>query len=487
MDTTTSDDGPAPTSPANRTRGRWWRLVAVVPLVLAAVIAAIPWLLSDPARVSRLVARALPELAADVTFSTIRLGWTGPVVLEGVRVVPHDGSTQPLAVARVEVENGLAAILASFGSLGRVRVEGLVADVVFDERRRTNLAGLFRQAAPADGPPGRPRGPVPLRLELAVEDAVVRIAGPWAADPWRSDPIDVRATLGPTSAGGGTAWTIEPVDLLLDARLEPGVAQGVLAYIAPVLAGATRTGGRFSLRIDGAVLPVGRPGDGTLAGTLTLHEVVVGPGPLVGNLITRLPFRLPMPPDVRIADESRVAFRLGERRVWHRGLEFGFPLADSGVRLDIRSEGSVGIDDGGLDLRLRLPIPADLPGDGPVVAALAGKSISVGIGGVLGDPRVVFDGSIRQAAGEFVGDLVDRLRAGSEDPGQPAAVGPSSSGDTAEVIVDAVGQLLQEAARRRAERRAAEEAGGTPGQPRRLRDRLRSRAGPDRGSPPAQP
>ena len=107
--------------------------------------------------------------------------------------------------------------------------------------------------------------------------------------------------------------------------------------------------------------------------------------------------------------------------MWHKGLEFGVPLAKPGQRLDINSSGSVGLDDKTIDLKLALPIPADLPADRPLLAALAGKSISIGIGGVLGEPKVNFDGSIRATAGAVVADLVDRLRS----PGRPLPPKPS--------------------------------------------------------------
>jgi hypothetical protein len=124
-------------------------------------------------------------------------------------------------------------------------------------------------------------------------------------------------------------------------------------------------------------------------------------------------------------------FMLAEERVWHKGLEFGLPLAKPGQRLDVESSGSVGLADGSLDVTLKLPIPADLPQDRPLLAALAGKTVSVGIGGVLGAPQVNFNGSIKQAAGEVVTDLI--------------------------------GNVLDEVKRRRAERRAFEPAGPRPG------------------------
>ena len=136
----------------------------------------------------------------------------------------------------------------------------------------------------------------------------------------------------------------------------------------------------------------------------------MGPGPLTTKILDSLPGRLELPRSIRVADDSNVEFHLANRRVWHKGLEFGIPLAKPGQRLDIESSGSVGLDDRSLDLKLALPVPVDLPSDRPLLAALAGKSISIGVGGVLGEPKVNFDGSIRAAAGDVVTDLVDRLR-----------------------------------------------------------------------------
>ncbi len=474
-----------PIQPGTVSRGpgpRWWLPIAAVTMLATAGLASAPWLLADPARLSRVVAGAVPELDATVRFRSARVAWAGPIVFEGVRVEPRDGGTPPLTVERVEVEHGLASILWSFGNLGRVQATGLEVDVVYDEGRRANLSGLIRRSDNGASTAAARRRPSPLRMRLEIDGALVRIAGPWSGEPWQSEPIDVTATLAPAVDGPWSEWSLAPIALLTDARLEPGVAQGVLAYIAPVLAGATRTSGRFSLRLDGARLPVGRPADGTLSGTLSMHEVVVGPGPLVENLLESLPVGLPRPPDIRIADESRVAFRLADRRVTHDGLEFGLPLARTGQRLDIRSSGSVGIDDGSLDLQLKLPVPTDLPSDRPVLAALAGKAVSVGIRGELGRPRVEFDGSIKAAAGEFVGDLLDRVRAGSGVTAD--ADGPSTGDATGEAVVDIVAGILEEVAKRRAERRAAEQANPEAVQPRRLRERLRAGRGPDPQSNP---
>lgn len=509
--------------------------MAVVAIVLLAVLSfgSVPLLLSDTDRLSRWIAQAVPELQADVTIGSARIGWTGPIVLEDVRVVPHDGAVQPLRIGRIEGNHGLAAMLLSWGDLGRIHLGGLEGHLAFDAARTSNLVNLFKKRPAADRVARAPtRSPVRMRLE--TDDAVLRITGPWTLEPWVSEPITVRAALAPSAEGTTSAWTIEPVEVFADARMEPGVAHGVLAYVAPVLADATRTSGRFSLWLDNARFPVGDPAGATLSGKLAMHEVVLGPGPLVLGIFEALPGRLPAPPQVRIADESHVTFRLENQRVWHEGLEFGLPLAKPGQRLDVASSGWVSLPDNALDVMLRLPIPADLPQDRPLIAALAGKTISVGIGGELGRPAVNFNGSIRATAGEVVADLVDRLRGNVQgNPGEPrpfprpeppmatparpipvpqgAAPGTGQTPATARLpenpdgavageagnvartpqagdVIDLVGGMLGEVARRRAERRAAAEENPEAPPPRvgggLLRDRLR-RLAP--GAAPAEP
>jgi hypothetical protein len=510
----------ARTTPARPSgRRRWFSsqvkaAIATVAGVGILLIAALPWYLSDPDVMASVLARVLPDLQAEVAFDRVRLGWVGPIRFEGIRLVPRDGGRPPLAIGSVEIGNGFAGVLLTGGDLGRVRIEGLAADVVFDENRRSNLKDLFEESADVAAaarmkPPaaavnapvreassGARRSPVSMRLE--VEDARVRIAGPWTPEPWESDPIDIRATLGPAAGGAHSEWTIEPVQLLTHSRLEPAVATSVLAYIAPVLAEATRTGGEFSLRLTGARLPVGDPAAGALAGVLSMHHVDLGPGPLAVKTIQELPLRLPPPPVVRFADEANVDFRLGDRRIWHTGLEFGVPLKQPGLRLDVHSSGSVGLDDDSLDLKLELPIPAALPQDRPVIAALAGRKISIGVGGTLDEPKVLFDGSIGETAGAVLAEVIERLRKPDTAPLRPDATvlphgtppvdssarstSPApASGDesprpsplesitskiprdlikdpTADAVIDLVGGVLEEVAKRRAERRAAEAA-----------------------------
>ena len=530
--------------------------LATLAVIAVLGIGSLPWLLSSPARLSKLISSAVPALQASVRFGSVKLGWIGPMVFEDIHIVPHDGSREPASIKRVELSHGIAGILLSLGDLGRVRVEGLDATVEFDADRNSNLKGLFSPALAGPGAAAPPRSGKPgaVRMQLDVVGAIVRLIGPWADDPWVSDPIHVRATLAPSASGTRSEWTVEPVQLLADAKLEPAVAQGVLAYIAPVMANATRTSGRFSLRINGATLPVGATEGGHLSGVLAMHAVDLGPGPLAQRAIESLPVNLPIPQSIRIADESHIEFALADRRMSHKGLAFGVPLAKPGQRLDIRSSGSVGLDDKTLDLKLELPIPADLPQDRPLLAALSGRTFSVGVGGFLGEPRIDFNGSIRANAGGVVAELIDRVRGSggpqaarqptspprplappapawkpeasaardsktaTPDAAKPAAV-PADDGvnaatgqqagtpspaekikaalppdmktdPTAEAVIDLVGGVLGEVAKRRAERQAAEAANPQQAEPPRrgrLLRRLIQPPAPPAAIPPAPP
>lgn len=441
-----------------------WAAVAVVLLGAGSV----PWMLSEPQRLSSLLAALAPELDADIVIGGARVGWTGPILLEDVRIVPRRGAVEPIVIREIEVEHGLARIALSLGDLGRVRIQSPRVRVVFNADRTSNLSTLAR---PRDvgSSAGRRRLSL-LRMQVAVVDAIVRIDGPWEGEPWSSGSIALEARLAAAAEGPWSEWTLEPCQLLDRALLQPSVAYGVLVYVAPELAGATRMAGLFSLALDGGRLPLGDPAAGTLSGRLAMHAVDLGPGPIVQQLLTRLPGGLPIPQSIRIADESDVRFRLVEGRVWHEGLEFGVPLPDPGMRLDVESRGSVGLNDGSLDLTLALPFPAEVPPGRPVLQVLAGKTVSVGVKGVIGRPEVVFNGSIRDLIGGVLGDLFG----GGTPPFPPAGrLGPADA--SAPAVAEVIGGVLDEIARRRAERQAAAgDQAEAPSRPR-LRDRLRAR------------
>lgn len=423
-------ESPQVISPRPPRRGTFFQLFGGLLLALVVVGGiAVPWLLSDPDRTARLIASALGD-AVDVSVERSRVGWLQPVLIEGISITHRDERPQPIAIRRIEGNRGLLGMLATFGDLGRFRVEGLAVDLVFDDERRSNLAGLFAEKpAESGGDPGGKRRRAPVSTEIEVDQAVVTINGPWTDTPWVSEPIDVTLALEPDPGQEHSRWRIGQVTLLEEATLDPTVSEGVLAYIAPILADATILHGRFSLSLESASLPVGDPIAGSLVGRLVMHEVDVGPGPLARKIIDVIPGETSRLTSLRVSEDSDIRFTLADRRITHEGLRFGIPLRQPGKRLDVESVGSVGIDDGSLATRLTLPLPTDMPAKRPLLQALAGKQLGLSIGGTLDKPTVDFDGTLRATLEGFVGLPVSRSPGPAvPPPPKPGFVRPTTAG-----------------------------------------------------------
>ncbi|HBU37512.1 MAG TPA: hypothetical protein DEB70_06865, partial [Planctomycetaceae bacterium] len=480
------------------------------------------WLVSASG-VRQLIVRSVPNLRGDVFVGAASIGWYTPLKIRDIEFRSARSEPTPIRIGSIEGTQGLLEIIRNGGRLGLLTVNDTELHLAYDENHISNfqatigtepqtnqLRNLSKNSTPP--PPQHPTGPTNERVRIAVKDARVRIDGPWTSTPWESESIEVEAVLNQYT-DGTKEWALTPVTLLNHAQLNPSVAAGALAYAAPILANTTRASGEFSLVIDEARWIAGEEKMAAIDGNLTLHAVDIGPGPMVAKIIAALPGQLPVPPTVRIAESSKVHFRKSDRHVLHEGLAFGIPLKTSGDRLDITSEGSVGIDDRSINLTLSLPIPDSLPTDRPLFAALAGKTIMASVEGTLDDPKLQLDASLKQTAADVAADFIRELRnkknqtppnksseKSSDDPEQrPAssASNPSmknprrqqapeekignakkldqlkgllppdiSDDPTTDAVIDAVGGLLDEVAKRRAERgqMKSKEATDTPDQ-----------------------
>ena len=498
-------------------------VLSAVTLIACVVVTLLPQWLVSASGVRQLIVRSVPNLRGDVFVGAASIGWYTPLKIRDIEFRSARSEPTPIRIGSIEGTQGLLEIIRNGGRLGLLTVNDTELHLAYDENHISNfqatigtepqtnqLRNLSKNSTPP--PPQHPTGPTNERVRIAVKDARVRIDGPWTSTPWESESIEVEAVLNQYT-DGTKEWALTPVTLLNHAQLNPSVAAGALAYAAPILANTTRASGEFSLVIDEARWIAGEEKMAAIDGNLTLHAVDIGPGPMVAKIIAALPGQLPVPPTVRIAESSKVHFRKSDRHVLHEGLAFGIPLKTSGDRLDITSEGSVGIDDRSINLTLSLPIPDSLPTDRPLFAALAGKTIMASVEGTLDDPKLQLDASLKQTAADVAADFIRELRnkknqtppnksseKSSDDPEQrPAssASNPSmknprrqqapeekignakkldqlkgllppdiSDDPTTDAVIEAVGGLLDEVAKRRAERgqMKSKEATDTPDQ-----------------------
>lgn len=177
-------------------------------------------------------------------------------------------------------------------------------------------------------------------------------------------------------------------------RVSPEVCDRALKYVAPVLAEATRTEGRFSMELEGGRVPLDAPAQADAAGKLSIHRVEVLPGPLarqfilLGKQIEALVHRRPPPlaleqntQPLLTMENQDIDFRVVEGRVYHRGMTV---RAGDVV---VHTHGSVGFDQT-LALVADVPIQDRWIGNDPVARSLSGKSIQVVINGTLQHPQL---------------------------------------------------------------------------------------------------
>jgi len=210
-----------------------------------------------------------------------------------------------------------------------------------------------------------------------------------------------------------------------DAEINDEVSRRVFSYVAPVLDEATHVNGRFSLTLDHAEIPVTGPPEKklNLTGRLVFQDVVFGPGPFAGQLLSLVGtpgaqgLRLHQPVQLSVADG----------RVMQSGLNI--PIRrDAAISL----EGSVGFDQT-LDLRASVPITQGMLGARSGLDQIVGDSrVTVPIDGTVKSPRVnrqafqvalkeLSKTALKREMSRGASQLLDKL-------GPPAAAGGGAGG-----------------------------------------------------------
>jgi hypothetical protein len=177
--------------------------------------------------------------------------------------------------------------------------------------------------------------------------------------------------------------TLAPGRIVDRAKLTPAACADALGYALPAIARSSATEGTVSFELEQNNIPLADPTAGTVRGKLTLHQVQVGPGPLITEIAHV--FGAPQT-RVTLANEQVVPVRLEKGRVYHENLR----LTANGF--SVTTTGSVGLD-GSLQLNAELPVPESavgplLRGTPKLREAVAAKRITVPVGGTVTAPRL---------------------------------------------------------------------------------------------------
>jgi hypothetical protein len=255
------------------------------------------------------------------------------------------------------------------------------------------------------------------RIKAALGDGLVRV-----------EPLALAVGEGQLTASPSVRLDPEPAELSLPAgplvsnvRISPEVSEKMLKYVAPVLAGTTRSEGQFSIQLAGARVPLVEASKADVTGQMTVHSVQVVPGPLAQQWVglaqqieaiakRRDPTALASRPQVTLLSirDQQVNFRVVDGRVYHQGMEF------QAGDVVIHSQGSVGLDET-LALTLFIPIQDDWIAREPLLAGLKGQSLQIPIAGTLSRPRMdqsavanMSQQLIQSAAGQAVGNELNK-------------------------------------------------------------------------------
>lgn len=210
--------------------------------------------------------------------------------------------------------------------------------------------------------------------------------------------------------------------LISNVAISPKVSDAMLKYLAPIVAGATRTEGRFSLQLEEAKVPFQVPQQARALGKLDIHSLKVTPGPLVrdiASIVGQLEAIAEKRNFLRAATGARdvkllsmsdrqIEFQVRDGRVYHRKLEF---LVDD---VPVVSTGSVGFDQT-LAIDFEVEIQKKWIGDKRAFQSLVGEKLRIPVRGTFKQPKV--DGSavadlsqklLQGAANQVLGDELNR-------------------------------------------------------------------------------
>lgn len=213
----------------------------------------------------------------------------------------------------------------------------------------------------------------------------------------------------------GLILELEAGRVLDHVQASPELCDAWLKFALPVLAEVTQVAGEFSVDVQGLRMPLANLATSQTAGTILIHELELGPGPLVQQFLPAIEAMRGLSGTnesssmerLSLARDSKVEFRLVDGRVYHEGLRLQFP------RFAIETHGSVGFDES-LAMMAEIMFTGNTF-SGPLARAIKSRPIQLPIGGTLRKPKVdlaqirAMGGQrLRDTARELIGNELER-------------------------------------------------------------------------------
>ncbi|XZE20282.1 hypothetical protein SH449x_000147 [Pirellulaceae bacterium SH449] len=445
------------------------RLAARLVLLTAAILGL---LLAAPLIVSKswFYGPFIESFAKDrfaLNVGSMKLSWFRPIEIHSITLSESgqegadNGTKAPLiAIDTIKTDRGLVAYLWNGRRLGKVSIHSPVIDIDLLENE-TNLERIVRalkRSTESSNEPTRSESS-PFDIEVSLIDATIQVTSEGSPDPLVVVP-PFNAYFSYRSIGQEPILEIKPTTILNETQLTQALVRLGLGHAVPLLAKSAWFDGRVSLSCGQITVPLDRPIDSTGSAILVMHEVRTGPTePLIIDAIGFLSAlrNQEIPAELVFVDGSEVEIALRDQTISHSGLEAGLPKVDQ--RLQISSQGSVGLVNKDIDLLVKVPVPVEQLARREKVRELGVPQLTLPIRGTLDEPELDWT-VFRKESGLVLALMSGQLQ--SEAPvvsGVVSALGGVAEGRADEAI-DAAAALVQqirERRQRRAEQTTAEQ------------------------------
>jgi hypothetical protein len=385
-----------------RSFSRW---LAVVCVPLLGLVLFLPTMLGSKWIYDPLLKR-LANDDFELGIDSVKLSWFSPLEFQGITVrqtIPTDSepigasSSTPfpsaplISIRSIQSNRGLFGYLLNGRNLGRIQINEPKLGIALLEDG-SNVERLIHalnnsQTQTQTNTKSQPK----LDLDIAIRGLSVQVEPPDGGKiievvPPLNGDISYRAlNVEPQVIVG-------PTQLLDQAELTPELVRLGLGLAVPLLSKSAWFDGRVSLATQEIRIPLDRAAQSTGEAVLTLHQVRSGPSePLIIGALDALANLRGKEPNHELVfvDGAQVTVQVANERVFHSGLEAGLPKLDQ--RLQISTEGYVGLSDRSLDLKVEIPIPLEQLARRESVQRIGVPRLKLPIGGTLDHPEVKWD------------------------------------------------------------------------------------------------
>jgi hypothetical protein len=259
-----------------------------------------------------------------------------------------------------------ALVIRSHGSVGLDESLDLVVELPrLDEIQKDKGPAICRITGTIANP------------KITVEDGSLVLRQHGRKQPiFAANGINLSMEVQPTD--WGHALVVEPVEVFKHKKLNVGLADGLMKYIAPDFHGERQLSGEISLSLSKLRIPLGVAQDQAVKhivadGKLSFHQVAAEINSPMWQGLIRLVADMngkKLPDVIRIVEDSDVLFQVRDGRLQYDGLRIGLPEIDPGWV--ITSRGSIGLDES-LQLSVELPrLASDKRDSRPVQCSVTG-------------------------------------------------------------------------------------------------------------------